>query len=345
MIEFDKLIQYGNKYFSQLSNFLKERYAMNISMWANQGPSHPVIKLGIIGQGESGKTCMLNAVRRTVLNQSLGDKLYYGALSATEMKILIDELAKAESALAKGSLGMTYVANEYSHAINEGAKTVLSFIYYDAIGQLLKHVDIKGDELRRHVEFQKRMSIADVLWAVIPLYKTTKGCSISSTELQVIMSYVKDAVDERPENRKVSIGILLTKADIAGTSESANTKTILDNIASEVVKKFKPLIQYDDRVWSSCVFPVSSFGFDNVVEREIQLTTTKEAVQQLVLNENNNLEPWNIHKLILWSLICGLSQPRPRTEDEESEAKRLASILNPIMNQTSGPVLVVKEVR
>lgn len=288
---------------------------------------------------------MLNAVRRTILTQSLGERLYYGALSATDMKVIIDELKKAETILTAGSMPMTMAASEHSHAINEGAKTVLSFTYYDAIGQLLKLVELSKDEQRRHTEFQKRMSIADVLWAVIPLKKGPKGCYIDRDELQVILAYIKDAIDARPDNCKVSVGILLSKSDLVGTNESSGARTALDTLAHEAVRKFKPLINNEPRVWASCVFPVSSFGFNNAVDREIQSTTTKEAIQQLVLDENSGMEPWNINKLLLWSLVCGLSQPRPRKEDEENEAKRLASILSSIANQTIGPVLVVKEVR
>lgn len=311
-------------------------------MWLMPQHRELVLRLGIIGCGDSGKTCLLNAIRRTVMDVHPGKQLHMGMARAASARMDLLSAVKgryAEEALwRQGGLGITPTPNDLEYAIFEGAKPVVTFVHHDAVGQLLNFWRLGDEDLNSHVEFISRTSTADILWAVIAVQKEyeQKECYIDRDELHLVMGYTKEAIHHMSESRKVSVGIILTMADRAGTLGPAHMRATLDGLAAEVARRFTPFFENESKVWSSCVLPVSAFGLDKAEELE---TSSKEAARETILN-SQTLEPWNVDKLLLWSLVSGLSQPRSRAEHDE--AMRIWSLLKPSLDRTSGPAINIK---
>lgn len=143
-----------------------------MSALSNQQYQDVTVRLGIIGHGESGKTCMLNAVRRTVTGTYIGKQLHLGMLNAEKAKEELVAVRQAEGELrSSGALGMTLFANDFQYAIFEGASPVVTFVYHDAIGQLLQRINLGDEEQEDHDQFITRLTAADILWAVLPVRK------------------------------------------------------------------------------------------------------------------------------------------------------------------------------
>src|SRR4051812_5626054 len=304
------------------------------------------VRLGLVGQGESGKTCMLNGIRRILFDIDLGPELEFGK-SAEGIKKLIYERNQAEQILTKNNaLARTTEAGDFDFDVFDGSSKIMTFIYHDAIGQLFQDVELGKEDRQRHTFLMKTLTQADVLWAIIGVRKGLKGPDFDTDEVEIVKGYVREAIKNRSGVHKISVGIVLTKADAAGDDEESEaTRKNLNKLMDKAASRFSTLLERESKVWSACVFPVSSFGFGTSEDRDNVSTFSRDNARKAVLT-NGRLQPWNIEKLLLWSLICGLEQPRPRRSEElDGLDLAVSRRLSPALNRMTGPIKIIKAIR
>lgn len=261
------------------------------------------IRLAVIGKGASGKTVMRAAVQKIGLRRRLGEGFEFGPLNRLDTKATIRSISDAEKKAYESIIQRTTKAEDFRYALFRAENEFFTFLYSDAIGQLLSDTDEQGGPNQdAHYEFMKVLSTADVIWACLPLNVSGDGATFDEDDCSTIKSYLRDILKKRVEGSAFALAVTLTKADraasIQGNHESA--RPVLDVLMKKARHEFEDLIRYSPKVSNGAVFPVSAFGFGNAQKLE--------GISDATI-VNKEMEPWNVDTLLFWSLDCGLLQP------------------------------------
>lgn len=188
---------------------------------------------------------------------------------------------------------------------------------------MLTHISGAADHERNRERFVSTIANAHVVWVLIPVQASETGepRGIHLKDLTLTKGYLREAIRKRKPGVPVSIAFLITKADILGeTSQSALES--MQSASECVAQSFGPLLDHSKEVLLSAIFPVSSLGFGNAYLR----ADTSEP--QWSLQSGMDFKPWNVDKLLLWSLTCGLTHQdrmQPNNGHFQSLAKRLST--------------------
>jgi|ERR1700733_11311774 len=314
----------------------------------NQQNSSPEIRLGIAGQGDAGKTVLLRAIETILCDINPGPGLELADLNAELAKKRYSELHEATEAFRTQGSVRTTTARDFRYAVVDGTKQVMTFVYHDAIGQLLQQTELDDPDKKKHAEFVNKLSHADILWAVIPVRDVGGDIGIQMQEISIVKQYIADAIrlrEARSDASKVSVAVVLTKADVLGQGGFDEAKPTLAKLVNQIGDRFFNLIERSPSIWSGVVFPVSAFGFENSTLQETS-TDSQHHDEKRYLVDGDSLNPWNIDKLLLWSLASGLEQPRGRPKaDKLSNNIELTGRINGALALTGGPALVLKSPR
>jgi hypothetical protein len=158
----------------------------------------------------------------------------------------------------------------------------------------------------------KTLSRANVIWLLLPLQvdKDGKYLGVSKKDKVLADGYLQDAFERRSSSSPVAFGILLTKADVLDDLESEKAKQELRKLHGELKSHFDWLISCDF-ISAAALFPVSTLGFGNANIFEDKNSTTPDSNDQLAsyVLRGNDLKPYNVDKLLMWSLACATQQP------------------------------------
>jgi len=289
-----------------------------LKLWGIEKPSPvPEVGLGIAGTSNSGKTYLLQALQKRILEMTLSSGLEVGAVSGRDTTVLYKDVEHAEQAMPKGPLPSTIEAAAFRYALFDGAQRVLDFIYHEAIGQLLTHINGAHEHERNREQFVNTLVQANVVWVLLPMQCAPTGepLGLHARDMHLTKGYLREALSRRPANRPVSIALLLTKADLLGdTPQSALQR--MQVVANQVAETFSPLLANSRNVAVAAVFPISALGFGNVQRLDT------DAEPQWGLREGAEMEPFNVDKLLLWALVCGVTQ-----QQQPQDAQRYRDVV------------------
>lgn len=225
-----------------------------------------------------------------------------------------------------------------------GTKDLLSIVYHDPIGQLLQQTSLGALDAENHSKYLRNLSSCNIIWAVVPLRIFNGEPTVRDDEIEIVQSYVAESINARIRDgttAPVSLAIVISRIDAMGQYSEQEARSDIVRLVNEVGKKFERLAVKTDLIWSCVVFPVSAFGFNN---HALQSSATKDGSQeQHYLLAGPTMRPWNLDKLLLWSLCIGLEQPTGHTIFRRARANSdLASRVGDSLSRTEGPFLTLK---
>jgi GTPase SAR1 family protein len=318
------------------------RFAM--SLWKQNGAQQhedappPVVRLGVVGQEAAGKTCMLNGLRHVMRDTKLVSGLEFSRGSPEEVLEDLRIRNLIDTTTGKNALASTRATESFIYYIRQGYTRVLKLIYHDHIGQMIMMTKAElGDREGERKTFLNNVKDAHVLWAVVSLHRSPDGkIWLDRDEADVVKSYVTEALERRSDAEPLTLAVVVTKADLI-LGADGDEKKIKQELMRTVDEQFRNLAEYSRRVNAAAVFPTSAFGWDNseeIADKPGFSRTTK-----------GRMEPYNLDKLLLWSLVQGLEQPRkPRHPCglDFKVASRLNEVLGRLPTGESDDALVLK---
>jgi len=279
----------------------------------------PSVKLAVIGTSAAGKTYLLNAIHRLIFGGiTLKNGLRIGVLNAQDTTVKFNEIETNVLLMQQTPLPSTAMKYDFDFRLFRQVKPVIHIVYHDNVGQILTDDDTKRNVSRN--EFLKTLSQATVLWLLLPMQvdKDGKYLGISNKDILLAEGYLQDALQDRTS--PLSFAILLTKADILEDLEQEKVKQELHTLHATLKARFEWLIGCDF-ISTAALFPISTFGFGNA-----QLIANSDSTNTTVAYtlRGNDLKPYNVDKLLLWSLSCACYQtpPTPSTPQIDDVVKR-----------------------
>jgi hypothetical protein len=265
----------------------------------------PVVKLAVIGTSSAGKTYLLNAILRLIFKGlPLKNGLRIGALNAGDTTVKFNEIEGNIRLMQKMPLPSTAIKYDFDFRLFHQIKPALHVVYHDNVGQILTDGDPKRNPSRN--DFLKIISQANVVWLLLPMQvdKEGKYLGIAQKDILLAEGYLQDALQNRSNRSPLAFAILLTKADVLEDLEQESTKQELHSLHATLKARFEWLIGCDF-ISASALFPISTLGFGNA--QLLANSDTSDEVGAYTLL-GNDLKPYNVDKLLLWSLSCACYQ-------------------------------------
>lgn len=304
------------------------------------------IRLGVIGQGGTGKTELIRALQMMLMQNMIdpGPDLEFGPVNHQSAKEERANFEQHEAEVAKASPSRTVEARDFEYALKQGGNIVCKFVYHDAIGQLLDTPDLDQTGLNQETAFIEKIALSNVLWVVIPIRIRFGEIMVDDSKVDLVKNYISEAIKFRNKKRissKISLAIVMTRSDLIGSELSKETLDAIGEASEKIIKKFKNFVEKNDIIWSSVLYPVSAFGFGNSIEEKI--STAQNNGSQGYYLAGPTYEPWNLSKLLLWSLCAAVHQPTGGLLRRHSGPNSdLASNLSEALGGTAGPALPLK---
>lgn len=304
------------------------------------------IKLGVVGQADSGKTVIVYGIQESLGKIDPGEGLKLGAIDHEHAKHIQQETKKFTEILRTQSSAQSGSLVDFEYALRQGNKNLLTITYHDSIGQLLEltssQLDAQSEEL--HNKYLNNISKCNVLWAVIPVRIKEGVPDFDDSEIEIVISYISKAINLRLKhgNRSpFSLAVVISRIDIIGPYEESELKPAITELTLNIGRRFEDFVMNCSSIWQSAVFPVSAFGFTNY-EVKYENTGDGNRDQRYYLSRSM-MEPWNLNKLLLWSICTGLEQPHESSIIGRLPVySRLAARIGGSLSQTYGPMLTIK---
>jgi len=225
-----------------------------------------------------------------------------GALDAQDTTVKFNEIETNVKLMQKMPLPSTAMKYDFDFRLWYRIKPAIHIVYHDSVGQILTDIDPKRNPSRS--EFLKVISQATVVWLLLPMQvdKNGKYLGISHKDILLAEGYLQDALQNRTDRSPLAFAILLTKADVLNNLEQEITKQELHTLHSKLKDRFEWLTS-NDFISTAALFPVSTLGFDNA-----QLVTNDNDETVAYTLRGNDLKPYNVDKLLLWSLSSACYQ-------------------------------------
>jgi hypothetical protein len=267
----------------------------------------PTVKLGIIGTSTAGKSYLVTAINYLVLNSDikLNNNLSLDVADGVSTARRLDELRASIEIMRTQALPGNDARKNFTFRLVHGIKPICTIAYDDNVGQVLTNVtDPRNNPLRN--EFIKAIKTSDVIWLFVPMQVDQSGeCSgIKRDDLILTKAYLVDALQSRSDNSPLALAIVLTKIDVLGDIESDSSKKKLTSIAQSIKEFFTATIS-SPMISVAALFPISALGFDNT--KFIYSETDLRNPTTFTLS-GNTIRPYNVDKLLVWSLSCFMYQ-------------------------------------
>jgi len=266
------------------------------------------INLGIIGTSTAGKTYLVNAINYLTLNGKLNLKnnLWISVESGFDVARRTDDLDKFIEYIKRRAFPFTVEPEDFTFSLLDTDNSVCDIVYHDSVGQILTDADPKKNPSRK--EFIKTISQGAIVWLLIPMQVDKDGeyCGIKMKDAMLAKAYLLDVLRDRPKNLPpIAVAIVLTKADVLNDLESdKNSKNKLNETIKDIKEQFNPLIN-SNNISVVALFPISAIGFDNA-----KFTPSNEAehLPSTFTLAGHTIKPYNVDKLLLWSLAYFMYQ-------------------------------------
>lgn len=279
------------------------------------------VKLSVIGTGAAGKTYLLNAIHNLIMKGMGGLKngLRIGSLGAYETTLGSIKIEDNIEAMKSSALISTDEKYDFEFQLFHKVKPIVKITYHDNVGQILTHNTESINSMRS--KFIDDIKKSEIVWILLPAQVDQNGQylgSISGKDIALAEGYLQEALQDRPSNFPLVLAILLTKADVLGLDGNGQNEFV--KIKDGLADRFDWLISCDF-LSSAAFFPISAMGFDNT-----RLAGMEERGCPIYLLSGDDLKPYNINKLLLWSLASVAYQNKLLKLDETVK-KNLASSL------------------
>lgn len=261
----------------------------------------PIVRLAVIGTGSAGKTYLLNAIHRLIFGGiTLKSGLRIGALTAEDTTVKFNEIEANIKLMQKMPLPATAIKYDFDFRLWRQVKPVLHIVYHDNVGQILTDSDPKRNPSRK--DFLKIIAQANVIWLLLPMQVDKEGNYLGIAQKDILLAegYLQDALQKRNNQSPLAFAILLTKADVLEDLEQDSSKQELHSLHETLKARFEWLIGCDF-ISAAALFPISTLGFGNA-----QLVANSDSSDEASTYtlRGNDLKPYNVSKLLLWSLSC-----------------------------------------
>lgn len=272
------------------------------------------MKLGIIGTSTAGKTYLVTAINRLVLGGKLRltDSLEITVVDGIDTTKRLQETKDVIDIMQQQALGSSVVGKDFDfRLVHGGIDDVVAITYHDHVGQALTDADSSKDQSRS--ELISNVSKSDVIWFLLPLQVDNVGkyAGVKMDDLVLAQAYLRDCLRERVNSgiaSPLAFAIVVTKADILGTAEFFKEKQEIIDLCDDLKSRFEGLIG-SQHISVAAFFPVSVLGFDNA-------EFVSENNETTFLLASNDLQPYNVDRLLLWSLLAAAYQKEGQVDDK-----------------------------
>ena len=298
----------------------------------------PTVKLAVLGTSTAGKTYLLNAIHRLINGKLLlRDGLRIGALNAQDAAVKIKDIKDNILWMQRAPLPSSETKYNFSFNLFKNMDPAIHVVYHDNVGQILTEVNQKMNSLRP--DFLKSISEATIVWFLLPMQTDKEGryTGVSDEDVLIVESYLQEAL----QNRKspLAFAILLTKADVLEDLEQEQSKQELYRLHTELKSRFQWFLE-GDFISAAALFPISTLGFGNA-QLVTDVNNTEKAEYIL---RSNDLKPYNVDKLLLWSLSCACYQaPTVAANSTPQIDEAVKRGIKNTLSQTDGLIFTLKD--
>jgi hypothetical protein len=312
-----------------------------------QKQQRPLIRLGVIGQSNSGKTVLNLAAHYSLRNFVTASNLQFEPEDPQKYLELDRKLITAIETMRRVRLPSTFAMDYFDYGLYAGDAIQAALRLPEVIGQALSDPNYKKEG---YDDYLGHLGQADILWVVLSI-QSISGMTFDE-QLGRSVKFLRQALADHQEQSR-PVAVVLTQIDGDFSSEKAAREKMTETSLRESLKPLITLLSTSNHVHEAALFPVSSFGFGNVFSStggQISRDTSQSqdnasdadpAVQNIPPNniESGNwqlkpdaiIEPFNIQPLIIWSCLKSLqnkSFPNNSNIKEQGLCNQLLSDLH-----------------
>ncbi len=327
------------------------------------------LAVAILGRENAGKTALLTALDLAFAGEFMPSGLKLNLMcenaqpmTAMELNSRLDRVQQRLWEMSEYGDGLktTLHITPARYCICEGEAIRAEILTNDEIGQVMSHIrsDSPVNEQRRHAEFKKRLSTADIVTVMLsPPRDANDGLADFQWKKDVkqVSAHLEEAIRSGNRNQPVVVPIVISKIDTIADSPEDAQHMYSDERVLVAVNDLVQTVRSLDRVSHSAIIPVSTIGFGNATMRS---RDTEEPEEEAVrpwhqsarafepefgIAEGRTLQPYNLRTLILWSVFsASLTKEVELVGDEVPALARACQKLGEDLHATDGWWIPVK---
>lgn len=273
----------------------------------------PEVKLGIIGTSTAGKTYLVTAINSLVLGGKLvlTDGLEIAVINGIDTTTRLEDVKDTVNLMKQQALSSTVANKEFHFRLIYGIDDVVAITYHDHVGQVLEESDSDKDQLRAN--FVRNIAESNVVWFLLPLQVDSTGryIGVLMDDIVLAKAYFRDGLRQRVNSGITSplvFAIALTKVDVLGTTGLLQEKQELVDIYRDLKAHFQGIVG-SEHISVAAIFPISVLGFENT-------EFVNEHDKSEFLLAGKDLQPYNVDRLLLWSLLSVTYQENSQVDEK-----------------------------
>lgn len=295
-----------------------------LSARASRQPQAAPLKLQaeMIARNAAGKTAALTAINDVCEGTHLPSGLLFSVSDPLAANRLLQSMRNRRIDLQSDhGIESTQNAEELQYRLQEGDETRVEFVTHEVIGQILVGTtsDSPPQARQMYENYVERLRQANVLMVMVPAptdMDDEQGRITFKEDLKLTSAYLRHALDKHDANSPCSVAIVMTKLDAMFSSEQDARAALSDPVLRQALSPLVHSVIGSSKVRDAVIVPTSSLGFGRTeeIENSADLTGGRGRLHRLIGQE---LEPFNIVGLLVWSLLYGLLPQTVKTGEQE----------------------------
>lgn len=286
----------------------------------------------MIARPAAGKTTFLTAINETCEGTHLPSGLHFGVKDPLAANQLLQSIRQRRKELqSDNGLASTQHAEEMHYLLQEGEETRVEFVTHEVIGQVLVGTTDNSPAAVRQMydSYVGTLRQANTLVAMVPA-PTSEDDGASRVQykedLRLTNAYLRHALSLHNEETHCAVAIVVTKLDALFSTEKEARAALTDGVMKQALGPLVQTVAASSKVRDAVIVPTSSFGFgrSEVIADSSELSGGRGTLHRLIGDE---MEPYNIAGLLVWTLLHGLLPQTVSTgEQEMAIAKTVQSL-------------------
>lgn len=284
---------------------------------------------GMVGRINCGKSELLD---QAVLGDGVHPHSRHARIGVEDPRLLAELQATRRewnAALKTGDRETTRSRVTVPIALFQNGRAVLDLTVTDPVGQLVSFTTphAPADILRRWDRYMDQLAGSAVLWMTVacpPRNCTPEEQRTFLDDLELTSNYVRAVLERRPDDRKLSLAIVLTRIDSRYDTKEDAIARLPRELLRPISGRMAPMLAHP-ALGEVALIPVSSWGFGNAVVDAAAPTDHlhRAGDRAYRLAPGAEPRPFNVTALVLWSMAAAAgSLPAADTQAErDAEAQ------------------------